>query len=264
MLPINQLMEHRQRLPVFEHKEKFLRLLDQQQCIVLIGETGSGKTTQVPQWCVEYLKNSRLKNGGNLLKVACTQPRRLAKISVARRVAEEMNVALGTKVGYSVRFENCTSFNTRLKFLTDGLLMRELFTYSNFDPYGVAILDEAHERSLNTVCTIAWIGCLSLMFQDILLGFLKNAMRRRPNLKVIVMSATVNAEKFCEYFVGCSVLRIPGRLFHVDIHYINTQGNKYRNEIVSVVSNIHIGNPPGDILVFLTGEQEIEEVCEKI
>jgi HrpA-like RNA helicase len=151
-----KLLEHRMCLPVWDYREKFMRLLDANQFITLVGETGSGKTTQIPQWCVDYLKE-RSNHFTNLM-VGCTQPRRVAAMSVAKRVSEEMDVTLGSHVGYSVRFDECVSKRTILKYLTDGMLLHALVNSPFLDNYGIIILDEAHERTLST---------------DVLMGLLK-------------------------------------------------------------------------------------------
>ena len=165
---------------------------------MLVGETGSGKTTQIPQWCVDFMRYSSKKG------VACTQPRRVAAMSVAARVAEEMDVMLGQHVGYSIRFEDCSSPQTLLKYMTDGMLLREAMTDPLLEKYGVVILDEAHERTLAT---------------DILMGLLKEVIKNRPDLKLVVMSATLDAGKFQDYFDKCPLMSVPGRTHPVEIFY---------------------------------------------
>merc|ERR1712203_329661 len=174
-----EIFRKRIQLPVWEYQDKFLELLGKHQCICLVGETGSGKTTQIPQWCVDFARKMGTK------AVSCTQPRRVAAMSVAQRVAEEMDVVLGQEVGYSIRFEDCSSSRTALKYMTDGMLLREAMTDPLLDRYGVILLDEAHERTLST---------------DILLGLIKEVIKQRPDLKVIIMSATLDAGKFQSYF----------------------------------------------------------------
>ena len=182
------IFRERSRLPVSEMKKKCMNMLSCHQSICLVGETGSGKTTQIPQWCLEFAKDGK--------KVACTQPRRVATMSVAQRVAQEMDVDLGEHVGYAVRFEDCSSPRTLLKFMTDGSLLREAMSDNTLDNYQVIILDEAHERSLAT---------------DTLMGILKNIMTHRPDLKVVIMSATLDAGKFQDYFDNAPLLKISGR-----------------------------------------------------
>ncbi|XP_003371332.1 ATP-dependent RNA helicase Dhx8 [Trichinella spiralis] len=177
-----QLLEKRKHLPIFEYHDKFMEMLRQNQILVLVGETGSGKTTQIPQWCVDYVRlKGDLTSKGGRRSVACTQPRRVAAMSVAARVAEEMDVSLGMEVGYSIRFEDCSSPRTFLKYLTDGMLLREAMSDPLLDSYGIVILDEAHERTLAT---------------DILMGLIKEVSQQRADLKVVVMSATLDAGKF--------------------------------------------------------------------
>lgn len=167
------------QLPVHKQREECLDLVRNNQITILVGETGSGKTTQVPQFlCFEYAKKT-----GKI--VACTQPRRVAAMSVAQRVADEMDVKLGEQVGYTIRFEDCTSNSTILKYMTDGMLLREAMNDPLLERYSVIILDEAHERTLAT---------------DILMGLLKDVVKRRRDLKIVVMSATLDAEKFQKYF----------------------------------------------------------------
>ncbi|XP_054608545.1 pre-mRNA-splicing factor ATP-dependent RNA helicase DHX15 [Dunckerocampus dactyliophorus] len=236
-----EILKKRQRLPVWENRENFTDILMHHQCFVLVGETGSGKTTQIPQWCVEMVPKRA---------VACTQPRRVAAMSVARRVADEMDVMLGQEVGYSIRFEDCTSGKTVLKYLTDGMLLREAMNDPLLERYGVIILDEAHERTLTT---------------DILMGVLKQVVRRRHDLKVIVMSATLDAGKFQLYFDSCPLLTIPGRMHPVEIFYTPEPKRDYLEAAIRTVIQIHMFEEvEGDILLFLTGQEEIEEACKRI
>ncbi|MGH0148294.1 UNVERIFIED_CONTAM: hypothetical protein FKN15_055131 [Acipenser sinensis] len=161
-----EILKKRLQLPVWEYKERFNDILTKHQSFVLVGETGSGKTTQIPQWCVDMVRSLPGPKRG----VACTQPRRVAAMSVAQRVADEMDVMLGQEVGYSIRFEDCSSAKTILKYMTDGMLLREAMNDPLLERYGVIILDEAHERTLAT---------------DILMGVLKEVVRQRSDLKEI-------------------------------------------------------------------------------
>lgn len=154
------------QLPVWEYKPKFEEAINNNQVLVLVGETGSGKTTQIPQWCLEWV---RTRYAGTKKGVACTQPRRVAAMSVAQRVSEELDVQLGNEVGYSIRFEDCTSSRTLLKYMTDGMLLREAMSDPLLEAYGMILLDEAHERTLAT---------------DILMGLVKEVIKQRPDLKV--------------------------------------------------------------------------------
>ncbi|CAD5225787.1 unnamed protein product [Bursaphelenchus okinawaensis] len=224
------ILEKRTKLPVWQYKEKFMELLDANQCITLVGETGSGKTTQIPQWCTDYVKHRHIQ--GKKMMVACTQPRRVAAMSVATRVAEEMDVALGSEVGYSIRFEDCCTERTFLKYLTD------------------VILDEAHERTLST---------------DILMGLLKEVLKNRPDIKVVVMSATLDAGKFQNYFDDCPLMSVPGRTHPVEIFYTPEAERDYLEAAVRTVMQVHLCEEiKGDILLFLTGQEEIEEACKRI
>jgi pre-mRNA-splicing factor ATP-dependent RNA helicase DHX15/PRP43 len=181
--------------------------------------------------------------------VCCTQPRRVAAMSVSKRVSEEMDVQLGAEVGYTIRFEDRTSQKTLLKYMTDGMLLREAMTDPMLSRYGIVILDEAHERTLST---------------DILFGLIKEVMQRRRDLKIIVMSATLNAERFQEYFEGAPLLDVPGRMFPVEIFYTPEPEKDYLIAAVRTVLQIHVIEPEGDILLFLTGEEEIEMACREI
>jgi len=182
-----EILEKRKQLPVYEFKEKFLEDVKNNTVVVLVGETGSGKTTQIPQFLVDA---GYTQNGKKV--VGCTQPRRVAAMSVSKRVSDEMDVVLGQEVGYSIRFEDVTSDRTFLKYLTDGMLLREAMDDPLLSRYSVIILDEAHERTLST---------------DILFGLIKEVLKNRKNdLKLIVMSATLDAKKFQDYFEAAPLL----------------------------------------------------------
>jgi pre-mRNA-splicing factor ATP-dependent RNA helicase DHX15/PRP43 len=242
------LLEHRMNLPSWEYREKFMELLDANQCITLVGETGSGKTTQIPQWCAEYITERSLS--GEKLMVGCTQPRRVAAMSVAARVAEEMDVKLGSEVGYSIRFEDCASETTILKYLTDGMLLREATSCPLLESYGIIILDEAHERTVST---------------DILMGLLKEVAKSRPDIKIVIMSATLDAGKFQQYFGDCPLMSIPGRTFPVEIFYTPEAERDYLEAAIRTVMQIHLcEEDEGDILLFLTGQDEIEDACKRL
>lgn len=247
-----EILEKRLKLPIWEHRERFLTALREHQMLVLVGETGSGKTTQVPQWCTEaiglWYSQGLLATRSRPL-VACTQPRRVAAMSVAARVADEMDVTLGEHVGYTIRFEDLTSPQTILKYMTDGMLLREAMADPMLSRYGCIILDEAHERTLAT---------------DILMGLIKSVAERRPDMKVIVMSATLDAGKFQEYFNNAPLLQVPGRTFPVEIFYTQEPERDYLDAAVRTAVEIHVAEGPGDVLLFLTGEEEIEEACRRI
>lgn len=238
------LYKKRITLPVFEYRTDFMRLLSEHQCIVLVGETGSGKTTQIPQWCVDYARASGSKG------VACTQPRRVAAMSVAQRVSEEMDVLLGQEVGYSIRFEDCSSAKTILKYMTDGMLLREGMSDPMLETYQVILLDEAHERTLAT---------------DLLMGVLKEVIRQRNDLKLVIMSATLDAGKFQQYFDNAPLMNVPGRTHPVEIFYTPEPERDYLEAAIRTVIQIHMcEDVEGDILMFLTGQEEIEEACKRV
>ncbi|XP_056396581.1 pre-mRNA-splicing factor ATP-dependent RNA helicase DHX16 [Hyla sarda] len=237
------IQEVRRSLPVFPYRSDLLQAIANHQVLIIEGETGSGKTTQIPQ----YLHEEGYTSKG--MKVGCTQPRRVAAMSVASRVAQEMAVKLGNEVGYSIRFEDCTSERTVLKYMTDGMLLREFLTEPDLASYSVIIIDEAHERTLHT---------------DVLFGLIKDIARFRPDLKVLVSSATLNTERFSSFFDDAPIFRIPGRRYPVDIYYTKAPEADYLEACVVSVLQIHVTQPTGDILVFLTGQEEIEACCEML
>jgi ATP-dependent RNA helicase DHX8/PRP22 len=234
--------EQRERLPIFGKRAELLSLIAENQVVVVIGDTGSGKTTQLTQ----YLHEAGYTRRGI---VGCTQPRRVAAMSVSKRVAEEAGVRLGEEVGYSIRFEDCTSPSTVIKFMTDGMLMREYLMDNSLTRYSVLVLDEAHERTIAT---------------DILFGLLKKLLKKRADLKLIVTSATLVKEKFQRYFYDCPSYTIPGRTFKVETHYLKEPESDYLEAAVVTVMQIHLREPPGDILLFLTGQEEIDNACETL
>uniref|UniRef100_A0A7N8X7Y9 ATP-dependent RNA helicase DHX15 n=1 Tax=Mastacembelus armatus TaxID=205130 RepID=A0A7N8X7Y9_9TELE len=213
----HEILKKRLQLPVWEYRESFTEILMKNQSFVLVGETGSGKTTQIPQWCVDMVRS-------------IPGPKRA--------------------VGYSIRFEDCSSAKTVLKYMTDGMLLREAMNDPLLERYGVVILDEAHERTLAT---------------DILMGVLKEVVRQRPDLKVIVMSATLDAGKFQVYFDSCPLLTIPGRTHPVEIFYTPEPERDYLEAAIRTVIQIHMcEQDEGDLLLFLTGQEEIDEACKRI
>ncbi|XP_041023917.1 probable pre-mRNA-splicing factor ATP-dependent RNA helicase DEAH5 [Juglans microcarpa x Juglans regia] len=236
------IQEQRQSLPIYKLKKELIQAVHDNQVLVVIGETGSGKTTQVTQYLAEAGYTTRGKIG-------CTQPRRVAAMSVAKRVAEEFGCRLGEEVGYAIRFEDCTSPDTVIKYMTDGMLLREILIDENLSQYSVIMLDEAHERTIHT---------------DVLFGLLKQLVKRRPDLRLIVTSATLDAEKFSGYFFNCNIFTIPGRTFPVEILYTKQPESDYLDAALITVLQIHLMEPEGDILLFLTGQEEIDFACQSL
>ncbi|CAI2182318.1 9674_t:CDS:10 [Funneliformis geosporum] len=234
------IQEQRQSLPIYQMRNMLIKAISENQQLIIVGDTGSGKTTQMTQ----YLAEEGFANHG---KIGCTQPRRVAAMSVAKRVAEEVGCRLGEEVGYTIRFEDCTSLNTKIKYMTDGMLLRECLLDPDLRQYSVIILDEAHERTIYT---------------DVLFGLLKKTLKRRPELRVIVTSATLNAEKFSKYFFDCPIFSIPGRKFPVEVLYTKEPESDYLDAALITVMQIHLSEPPGDVLLFLTGQEEIDTACE--
>lgn len=235
-------------LPIHKYEEELIKAVDNSHCTIITGETGCGKTTQFSQ----FLHKAGYTKYGI---IGISQPRRVAAISVAKHVAKELDTPLGEKVGYQVRFDDCTSRDTVIKYVTDGCLLRELLEDRNLCKYSVLVLDEAHERSLAT---------------DILFGLVKQLLRENKNLKVVIMSATLNTEKFSSFFNNCPVFDIPGRVYPVQIDYLFTDERfddsrlSYMQHVVTQVMDIHFEQPEGDILVFLTGQWEIENACDRL
>lgn len=233
------MQEQREYLPVYSVRTELIKLIHDNKVIIIVGETGSGKTTQLTQ----YLHEEGYTKFG---VVGCTQPRRVAAVSVAKRVAEEMGTNLKETVGYAIRFEDCTSKSTRIKYMTDGVLLRESLNDPDLEQYSAIVMDEAHERSLHT---------------DVLFGILKKVAQRRRDIKIIVTSATMDADKFSNFFGGAPVFNIPGRAFRVDVRFSEKVCDDYVDAAVKKVIDIHVKEPPGDILVFMTGQEDIETTC---
>eukprot|EP01114_Cavostelium_apophysatum_P006983 TRINITY_DN1861_c0_g1_i4.p1 TRINITY_DN1861_c0_g1~~TRINITY_DN1861_c0_g1_i4.p1 ORF type:complete len:1192 (-),score=397.74 TRINITY_DN1861_c0_g1_i4:17-3592(-) len=231
--------QQREFLPIYGVKRELLKIVRDNNIVVIIGETGSGKTTQMTQ----YLHEEGYTSVG---MIGCTQPRRVAAVSVAKRVSEEMGCPLGDKVGYAIRFEDCTSENTVIKYMTDGVLLRESLREPDLDQYSAIIMDEAHERSLHT---------------DVLFGILRKVVARRHDLKLIVTSATMDAEKFASFFGNIPIFRIPGRTFPVDVMFHKSPCEDYVDSCVKQALTVHLSHPPGDILIFMTGQEDIEATC---
>lgn len=239
----DEISKQRKNLPIFDYKDQFLKAVTDNQIMIVIGETGSGKTTQMTQYLLAHGFCSKRK------RIGCTQPRRIAAKSVAQRVADEMGVDLGTTVGYSIRFDDCTSPDTKIKYMTEGMLLREALLDKELSNYDIIILDEAHERTIGT---------------DVLFGLMKQITEIRKDFKLIVTSATLDAVKFSNYFFNCKVLKIPGRTFPVKTFFSKVPENDYLEAALSSVLQIHLTEPMGDILLFLTGQEEIDTACQTL
>ncbi|KAK6133908.1 hypothetical protein DH2020_032337 [Rehmannia glutinosa] len=272
--------QHRKALPIAAVQKRLLEEVSNNDILIIVGETGSGKTTQLPQ----YLFNGGFCRNGGIIGI--TQPRRVAAVTVAKRVSEECGVTLGQKVGYAIRFEDVTSSSTRIKYMTDGLLLREALLDPCLSKYSVIIVDEAHERTVQT---------------DVLLGLLKTVQKTRSSgasdmvhsdhakadngvllekeedvqctstlkhsrgkklspLKLIIMSASLDAQIFSEFFGGAKAVHVQGRQYPVDILYTHQPETDYLDAALITIFQIHLEEGPGDILVFLTGQEEIESI----
>ncbi|KAK1227716.1 Salivary acidic proline-rich phosphoprotein 1/2 [Marasmius sp. AFHP31] len=247
----------RANLPIARGKEALLNEFREHDVTVLLGETGSGKTTQVPQ----YLLESGMAGEG---MIAVTQPRRVAATSLAARVAAEQNGRVGSVVGYSVRFDERSSADTRIKYLTDGMIFRELLSDPLLSKYSVIIVDEAHERSLRTDLLIANLKTIQQKRNDASQGKGKGKEKEKERLKIIVMSATLDAEKFAKFFPGSKIIYVQGRQHSVTIYH-SAQGQlDYVDSAVRTFFQIHVDQPPGDVLIFLPGQEDIESLDKSI
>ncbi len=239
-----------EELPVSAHREAILAALRSSQVVIVAGETGSGKTTQLPKLCLETLRGTP----GERRQIGCTQPRRVAALSVSRRVAEELGVTWGREVGCKIRFGDDTGRDTRVKFMTDGILLAEIQSDPLLRAYAVLIIDEAHERSLNI---------------DFLLGYLKGLLPRRPDLRLVITSATIDTAAFSEAFGGAPVVEVSGRLFPVEIRYQPTASFVSEDDDAAHLSHITaavravedalLESHDGDVLVFMPTERDIRE-----
>lgn len=237
-----------EKLPILSFKKEIIDLYHSLNVMIIVGETGSGKTTQIPQIIYQEMKSSSKS-------IAITQPRRVAATSLAKRVSEEMKESIGDLVGYSVRFDECTSSKTRIKYLTDGMLLKESLSEKFSDKYHTIIIDEAHERTLRS---------------DIMLGLLKMMQEDAAKFKIIIMSATLDVEKFKSFFLGpVGVLRIPGRQFPVRQWYSKQTQTNYIDSIIQTILQVHCdrqdddgghGGGGGDILAFLPGQDDIQTI----
>ena len=231
-------------LPVSQRKAEIEKLLSEHQVIVVAGETGPGKTTQLPKMCLEL-------GLGHLGTIGHTQPRRIAARSVAARIAEELQTELGDLVGYKVRFNDQISDNTQIKLMTDGILLAEIQTDCFLNQYSCLIIDEAHERSLNN---------------DFILGYLKQLLPRRPDLKVIITSATIDVERFSKHFNNAPIIEVSGRTYPVEVRYRPVAEEDDQDQLQGILNAVDElqAEGRGDILIFMNGEREIRDTAEAL
>ena len=234
-------------LPITDKKNEIIDLISKNQVLIISGETGSGKTTQIPKFCIAA---GRGIDG----KIGCTQPRRIAATTVARRIAEELGEDLGKSVGYKIRFKDKTGGDAFIKIMTDGILLAETRNDKYLNEYDTIIVDEAHERSLNI---------------DFILGILKTLLKKRKDLKVIITSATIDTEKFSKAFDNAPVIEVSGRMYPVDVQYFTikqeSEGSDERTHVemtALAVDKLQKKSLYGDIIVFMPTEQDIRETCE--
>ena len=230
-------------LPVSQRKDEILRAIRDHQVVIIAGETGSGKTTQIPKICLELGR-------GVAGQIGHTQPRRLAARTVAERIADELGSPLGETVGYKVRFTDVSADDTLVKLMTDGILLTELTRDRQLSRYDTLIIDEAHERSLNI---------------DFILGYLRQLLPRRPDLKVIITSATIDPERFAAAFSGAPIVEVSGRTYPVEVRYRPPREGGEDADLGQAISDAVdelSAEGPGDILVFLSGEREIRDTAD--
>lgn len=250
----------RQQLPIFKYRNEILYALETHRVVIIVGETGSGKSTQLPQYLME--------NGWTNSKymICVTEPRRIAAINLARRICDEKSSVLGEEIGYSIRFEDCfTPGVTRVKFVTDGLLIREIMQNPLLPQYSVIILDEVHERNVNT---------------DIIISLLKKILKKRADLRIILCSATCDAQELKTFFdestskkkqntennLSAVIISVEGRYYPIDINYIKQPCDNYIKTAVKCAFGIHMTEEDreGDILIFLTGQDEVDEAVSSL
>ncbi len=238
-------------LPIIEKKADIIRAIADYPVVIISGETGSGKTTQIPKFCLEAGR-------GTEGVIGCTQPRRLAAMTVAGRIAEELGESLGQTVGYKIRFTDRTSRQSLIRIMTDGILLAETLSDPSLNRYDTLIVDEAHERSLNI---------------DFILGIVKTILQKRRNLKLIITSATIDTEKFSQAFNNAPIIEVPGRMYPVEVRYQPADSPALSDEAeepapvehaVRILHSLCKREPRGDILVFMPTEQDIRETCEMI
>ena len=255
--PFNFRLEFPPELPICDRTQEIVETIQQHQVVILAGETGSGKTTQIPKMCLAAGR-------GSVGRIACTQPRRVAALSVSKRVAEELGVSWGREVGCKIRFNDHTSRHTAIKFLTDGMLLAEMHGDPMMREYDTIIIDEAHERSLNI---------------DFLLGHLRQLRFRRPELKIIITSATIDTEAFSKAFDDAPIIEVSGRAYPVELIYSpldefgsdaaegderasKAEALHYIDGAVEAVQRVVKESTSGDVLVFMPSERDIREACD--
>ncbi|CAL5210338.1 unnamed protein product [Lathyrus oleraceus] len=247
-----EILEKRKKLAIWQHRDQFLNAFRTNQVLALVAQTGSGKSTQIAQFVLEDMNIYK----SNMM-IACSQPQKVAVMSTSHRVAEEMGVTIGEQVGYRTKFEDCTSSTTVFKYVQDDMLLKEAMADPLLQRYKVIIIDDIQERALAT---------------DVLLGYLTTILTKRLDLKLVFMSSTsLESEKFKNYFQkyypSIHIMKVPGRLHHVEIVYTSDEevdSNNYLDDVTKTVVNIHRHEPLGDVLVFLSEEGEVEDACNKI
>ncbi|MBS3732129.1 MAG: DEAD/DEAH box helicase, partial [Desulfobacterales bacterium] len=234
-------------LPIAGKRDEIIEAIAAHQVVVVAGETGSGKTTQLPKFCLEAGR-------GIEGRIGCTQPRRIAAVTVASRIAEELGQQPGQSTGYKIRFSDRVSDQTTVKMMTDGILLAETQGDKYLNEYDTLIVDEAHERSLNI---------------DFLLGLIRNLIRTRRDLKIIVTSATIDTEKFSRAFGDAPVIEVSGRMYPVEVRYMppedlgdDSEANSYVDAAVAAMDRVERESAFGDVLVFMPTERDIRETCE--
>ena len=239
-------LEYPDILPVSQKKDDIAAAIAKNQVVIIAGETGSGKTTQLPKICLEL-------GLGRFGLIGHTQPRRLAARSVANRIAEETATQLGDSIGYKVRFNDQVSQQTQVKLMTDGILLAEIQHDRFLNQYDTIIIDEAHERSLNI---------------DFILGYLKQLLPRRPDLKVIITSATIDPERFSKHFNDAPIIEVSGRTYPVETRYrpLNSAEDKERDQLEGIIDAVEelCDEGLGDILIFMNGEREIRDTADAL
>ena len=238
-----------EELPVSQRKDDLAKAISEHQVVIVAGETGSGKTTQLPKICLEIGR-------GIAGQIGHTQPRRIAARTVAERIAEELGTDLGQVIGYKVRFTDKSGDSTLVKLMTDGILLNEIASDRDLLRYDTLIIDEAHERSLNI---------------DFILGYLRQLLPRRPDLKVIITSATIDPQRFAAHFGDAPIVEVSGRTYPVEVRYrpvsdpdAKTDEDRDQVQAISDAINELSAEGPGDILVFLSGEREIRDTADAL